>query len=167
MALPRRSEFEIADGNVAAPGGVTAAPALLAVVERLLRELHAADAPGLPTVTLASVLDRDLGFDSLARTELLLRTEREFGIRLPDDTLQRTETVGDLLLAAEHAAAAPAQPTLLRPPPATPARPRRPSQQTDASAFGSAFGSSPPPPRRVFARPASGRHWRPDRQRTG
>ena len=63
-----------------------AAPELLAIVEHTLRELHAG-APGLPTVTLASTLDRDLGFDSLARTELLLRTERAFGIRLPDDDL--------------------------------------------------------------------------------
>ena len=79
-----------------------AAPALLAIVDHTLRELHAG-APGLPAVTLDSVLDRDLGLDSLARTELLLRTERAFGIRLPDDTLQRAETVGDLLRAAQHA----------------------------------------------------------------
>ena len=83
-------------------GSEVAATELLAIVDSTLRELHAG-APGLPTVTLASTFDGDLGFDSLARTELLLRTERAFGIRLPDDTLQRAETVGDLLVAAQHA----------------------------------------------------------------
>ena len=76
--------------------------ALKALVEDTLRELHA-DAPGLPSVTLASALDRDLGFDSLAKTELLQRIETACGARLPDDTLQRAETVGDLLAAARRA----------------------------------------------------------------
>ena len=69
---------------------------LLALVDDSLREWHAG-APGLPAVTLASVLDRDLGLDSLARMELLLRIEREFGVALPEDTLARAETVADLL----------------------------------------------------------------------
>jgi acyl carrier protein len=51
---------------------------LLAIVQATLRELHA-EAPGMPSVTLQSVFDRDLGLDSLTRMELLLRTEREFG----------------------------------------------------------------------------------------
>ena len=76
------------------------------IVEATLRDLHAG-APGLPPVTLDSVLDRDLGLDSLARMELLLRTEREFGVDLPDDTLQRAETVGDLLSAARQRAGPP------------------------------------------------------------
>jgi 1-acyl-sn-glycerol-3-phosphate acyltransferase len=79
------------------------AHALLELIDATLRELHAG-APGLPAVTLASTLDGDLGLDSLARTELLLRTERAFAIRLPDDTLARAETVGDLLAAAQQAA---------------------------------------------------------------
>ncbi len=78
--------------------------ALLAIVQATLRDLHA-DAPGMPSVTLQSVLDRDLGLDSLTRMELLLRTEREFGVALPEDTLQRTETVGDLLGAVSRARA--------------------------------------------------------------
>ena len=86
-------------------GGVgVAESALLAIVQATLRDLHA-DAPGMPPVTLQSVLDRDLGLDSLARMELLLRAEREFGIALPEDTLQRSETVGDLLDAVQRAAA--------------------------------------------------------------
>lgn len=76
---------------------------MLALVESTLRVVRA-DAPGLPTVALDSVLDRDLGLDSLSRMELLLRIEREFGLVLPEQTLQRAETVGDLLQAAASAA---------------------------------------------------------------
>ncbi len=83
-----------------------AAPALLAIVEATLRELHA-DAPGLPPVTLDSVLDRDLGLDSLARMEVLLRVERGFGIHLPEDTLQRADTVADLWRAVQRGAVEP------------------------------------------------------------
>ena len=88
------------------PAHVPAASALLAVVEATLRDLHAGR-PDLPPVTLASVLDQDLSFDSLARMELLLRTERAFGIDLPQDTLQRAETVADLLDAVQRGTAAP------------------------------------------------------------
>ena len=87
------------------PREAPAAAALLAVVDATLRDLHAGD-PVLPPVTLDSVLDRDLGFDSLGRTELLLRTERAFGIELPADTLQSAETVGDLLRALQRGRAA-------------------------------------------------------------
>lgn len=83
-----------------------AASALLSVVEAALRDLHPGD-PQLAPVTLASVLDRDLGFDSLGRMELLLRTERAFGVALPQDTLQRAETVADLLGAVQRGAAGP------------------------------------------------------------
>ncbi len=87
-------------------GQTPAATALLSVVEATLRDLHAGR-PDLPPITLASVLDRDLGFDSLARMELLLRTERAFGVALPEDTLQSAETVGDLLRALQRGGAAP------------------------------------------------------------
>ena len=91
------------NGVSAAPGQAVTAPALLELVEATLRVVHA-DAPGLPAVTLDSVLDRDLALDSLSRMELLLRVERAFGVSLPEQTLQRAETVGDLLLAAQHGA---------------------------------------------------------------
>jgi len=78
---------------------------LLALVDETLRELHV-DAPDLPPVRLGSSLDRDLGFDSLGRMELLLRVERTFGVALPEGTLASAETVGDLLRALESAAAA-------------------------------------------------------------
>jgi len=89
-------------GQVPQPAGDHAA--VIAVVEATLRELHAGD-PELPPVTTDSVLDVDLGFDSLGRMELLLRTERAFGIDLPADTLQSAETVGDLLRAVQRGAA--------------------------------------------------------------
>ena len=94
------------DAPTQTPVRVPAASALLALVEGTLRDLHAGG-PDLPPVTLASVLDEDLGFDSLARMELLLRTERAFGIALPEDTLQRAETVADLLRAVQQGVAAP------------------------------------------------------------
>ena len=76
--------------------------ALLDIVEQTLRDLRG-DAPiGVP-IALERSLDRDLGFDSLARVELLLRIERAFGINLPEDTLARAESVHDLLSAIERA----------------------------------------------------------------
>ena len=99
-----------ANGHIDAPAvGANAPPpesaavtidaaALIEVVTRTLGDLHAG-APGLPAVTTASVLDRDLGLDSLARVELLMRLESRFGVALPEDTLQRVETVADLLSA--------------------------------------------------------------------
>ena len=84
------------------PTSAGAAAAVIDTVQDTLRELHAGDSD-LPPVLLSSVLDRDLGFDSLGRMELLLRTERAFGVALPADTLQRAETVGDLLGAVQRA----------------------------------------------------------------
>lgn len=54
-------------------------------------------------MTLDSTLDRDLGLDSLARVELVLRVERAFGVTLPENTLQVTETPRDLLTALDSA----------------------------------------------------------------
>ena len=85
------------------------AEALLGVVDAALRELNAG-APGVPAVSLQSRLDHDLGLDSLARMELVLRAERAFGVELPQDTLQRAETVADLLKAVQQCAAATGRP---------------------------------------------------------
>jgi acyl carrier protein len=46
-----------------------------------------------------SILDRDLGIDSLARLELLLRIERGFGVRLAEQALMEAVTPTDLLSA--------------------------------------------------------------------
>ena len=47
--------------------------------------------------TSSASLQRDLGFDSLGLAELLLRTEKEFQVRLPDDLITRLETPADLI----------------------------------------------------------------------
>ena len=48
-------------------------------------------------VALDSSLERDLGLDSLARVELVLRLEREFATSLPEQALASSETPRDLL----------------------------------------------------------------------
>mgnify|MGYP001589760637 CR=1 FL=1 len=70
------------------------ADALLAVVDQMVRDtrhgraVHAA---------LDSSLERDLGLDSLARVELVLRVERAFDVSLPERALYAAETPRDLL----------------------------------------------------------------------
>jgi acyl carrier protein len=110
--------------------------AVIDVVMRTLADLHAG-APGLPAVTPASVLDRDLGLDSLARVELLMRLERRFGVALPEDTLQRADTVADLWHAVRRAGGAPTA----APPPAAP-RPPVASAGVDAGAGDLAAGAT-------------------------
>ncbi|MBE7423995.1 MAG: AMP-binding protein [Zoogloeaceae bacterium] len=76
---------------------------LLRVTEGLVRETH----PGRQApVTLDSPLERDLGLDSLARVELLLRLGREFGQPLPEAALAEAETPRALLRFLGHAAPA-------------------------------------------------------------
>ena len=82
--------------------GLPQADELLQVVRSLYAELHHAE-PGLQSVTLQSALDRDLGFDSLTRVELLLRLEQQLGVHLPESTLSTAETVADLLHAVRFA----------------------------------------------------------------
>ncbi len=98
------------DGNLQP---VDNAALLLDLVRRLTRELH----PGamtLPEIGLDSLLDRDLGLDSLARVELLNRIEDTFGIRLPEQVLAHAETPRDLLrhLARGERPSSPAPPPL-------------------------------------------------------
>ncbi|HYA27596.1 MAG TPA: AMP-binding protein, partial [Acidobacteriota bacterium] len=76
---------------------------LIAVVSGLVRELHAQRGSEI-SVSPASRLDRDLGIDSLGRTELMLRIEHAFQVRLPSDTLAEAQTVNDLLVALRRAA---------------------------------------------------------------
>ncbi|WP_201297032.1 acyl carrier protein [Billgrantia tianxiuensis] len=59
---------------------------LLALLETLVRETRP-DRSNAAPIDLDSRLDRDLGLDSLARSELLLRVEQAFGIRLPESAL--------------------------------------------------------------------------------
>jgi 1-acyl-sn-glycerol-3-phosphate acyltransferase len=97
------------------------APALLDVVRKTFHDLH----PELKrriSITLDSSLDRDLGFDSLARVELVLRVEKTFNAHLPENTLAVAETPRDLLAALLSASniVAPAPLAVARAAPAQP-----------------------------------------------
>jgi len=50
-----------------------------------------------PHVGLDVSLEKELGLDSLARVELVLRLEKEFGVALPEQALATSETPRDLL----------------------------------------------------------------------
>src|SRR5258706_14558511 len=50
-----------------------------------------------PHAALDSSLEKELGLDSLARVELVLRLEREFSASLPEQALGTSETPRDLL----------------------------------------------------------------------
>lgn len=50
-----------------------------------------------PRATLDASLEKDLGLDSLARVELVLRLEKAFGASLPEQALATSETPRDLL----------------------------------------------------------------------
>jgi 1-acyl-sn-glycerol-3-phosphate acyltransferase len=73
-----------------------------ALVRDVMAELRPswADRP----VTLDSQLDRDLGFDSLGRGELIARIEQAFAVALPDAVLAAAETPRDLADAVAAAA---------------------------------------------------------------
>ncbi|MBA1329748.1 hypothetical protein QQ73_00515, partial [Candidatus Endoriftia persephone str. Guaymas] len=60
-----------------------AATPLLEIIATLARELHPLQTAWRPP-TLDSHLERDLGFDSLGRLELVARLERQFGVSLPE-----------------------------------------------------------------------------------
>src|SRR5919201_3881495 len=67
---------------------------LLGVVAEVAREAR----PHVDSyVALDSALERDLGLDSLARVELVLRLERAFAASLPEQALASSETPRDLL----------------------------------------------------------------------
>src|SRR5215470_2660489 len=83
----------------------TTAQTLLDIVQQLALELHPHKHQTL-TVTLDSALERDLGFDSLGRMELLLRLERTLGVRLPEQVLASAESPRDLLHALQGVSAA-------------------------------------------------------------
>src|SRR5581483_4414336 len=71
---------------------------LLLVVSGLADELRGDDSAHA-RVELDSDFERDLGFDSLARAELLARVEQAFHVRLPVDAFASAATPADLLRA--------------------------------------------------------------------
>src|SRR3989337_4269714 len=91
----------------AGPGPEKANPEVAARLSRLVRDLVWGLHPERQrrvTVTLDSDLDRDLGLDSLGRAELVLRIDRAFKVRLPDQLLADASTPRDLLQALLAAA---------------------------------------------------------------
>ena len=77
---------------------------LLQIVALLAREVRAGSVDAA-RFGLDSNLERDIGFDSLERAELLLRLEKAFGVRLPSRTLVTAETPRDLLRAVQAGSA--------------------------------------------------------------
>ena len=96
-------------------GAMDRSEALLDVVRRLALELHPQRKRTI-RVTLDSALDRDLGFDSLSRVELLRRIERSFAVSLPEQVLASAETPRDLLrvVLSAHTAGQPVTPANVR-----------------------------------------------------
>ena len=92
--------------------GEPLATELLAVVREMAAELRGRRAPD---VGLASRFGGELGFDSLARLELLLRIQRRLGVTVSEEQALAAETPGELLAAlsatAGGAAAGAAPPT--------------------------------------------------------
>jgi acyl carrier protein len=72
----------------------TASAKLLGIVKQLASEARAAKVEH-PTLDMS--LERDLGFDSLTRVELMLRVERAFDVHLPEALLGEAETLRDIL----------------------------------------------------------------------
>ncbi len=70
------------------------AAALIEVVDQMVHDSHHGRSS---RATLDTSLERDLGLDSLARVELVLRVERAFGVSLPESALYAAETPRDLL----------------------------------------------------------------------
>jgi 1-acyl-sn-glycerol-3-phosphate acyltransferase len=75
---------------------------LIALMRELVRELHPQRIRFIDVLP-SSHIERDLGIDSLGRTELILRIERTFRVRLPVQSIGEAETVEDLVRALEQA----------------------------------------------------------------
>ena len=91
------SMLEVTDRPRTEPATEAFSGTLLAVIAELLRESQ--QGGRARPVHLDSSLERDLGIDSLARVELIVRIERTFNVRLPEDLLGTAETPRDLLRA--------------------------------------------------------------------
>src|SRR3974377_100826 len=75
---------------------------LIAVVAELVRKLHPQRFRFIK-IGPSSRIERDLGIDSLGRTELILRIERGFSVRFPAQSFSEAENVHDLTRALEQA----------------------------------------------------------------
>ncbi len=86
---------------------------LLTIMRELLLEIRQSERDA-PTLTLDSHIDRDLALDSLARTELLQRIERNFRVQL-DEKVLLAESPRDLLELILRASGQPPEATALAP----------------------------------------------------
>lgn len=75
--------------------------AVLRVVDQVVADLQRHHT--VPSATLRSNLQSDLGLDSLALAEILVCLEEAFGIQLPSSVLAWVETPGDLVRAVREA----------------------------------------------------------------
>lgn len=123
--LTARVTPTFATGPSVATDGETDAAAiessLLEIVAALAVELHPHQAAGR-AVSLDSSLDRDLGFDSLGRVELIVRVEKAFEVALPEQLIAGMETPRDLLRAVAGAAGAKPAPVPAMAPAPTPGK---------------------------------------------
>jgi 1-acyl-sn-glycerol-3-phosphate acyltransferase len=90
--------LEDQEKRTGSPSAAEAASRLLDLVRGLTEEVH----PGYKESIkpdLDSSIDRDLGFDSLAQMELLVRIEKSFNVTLSEQILTTVDTVRDLLRA--------------------------------------------------------------------
>ena len=87
---PARAAFQQfqANGNPA-----TLDPVIFAILEDFIPQTPATPMPELP---LTSRLIEDLGFDSLAITEVVFFTEDLFGITISNEEIIQVRTLGDL-----------------------------------------------------------------------
>ena len=95
---------------------------MVAIVAALVRELHPQRSQFID-VDPSSRIERDLGIDSLGRTELILRIERAFRVRLPSQTIGEAETIHDLAQALDRAAPVQERVAFEAPAPALPSVP--------------------------------------------
>ncbi len=95
---PHQADPVTADQNKAA------AQQLLEITRDLVLTLHPHRRSTLH-VGLDSTLDRDLGLDSLGRTELLLRLEHGLKVRLDEQVLMQAQTLQELLDALRQSGA--------------------------------------------------------------
>ncbi|HUL94130.1 MAG TPA: AMP-binding protein [Burkholderiales bacterium] len=99
---------EVSDRPRTEPANEALSATLLAVIAELLRESE--QGGRARAVRLDSSLERDLGIDSLARVELIMRIERAFDLRLPEHLLGTAETPRDLLRAVRAGGARASEP---------------------------------------------------------
>ena len=83
-------------GRIQARRAEAAGERLTGIVGEMLAELRGGSAP---RVLLDDDLERELGIDSLARVELVLRIERAFDVRLPEALVAEARTPRELLRA--------------------------------------------------------------------